>query len=46
MSSKIILEFNGKEVELPIVEGSEGEYAIEVKSLRQQLGLITLDPWL
>ena len=44
MSSKINLEFNGKEVELPIVEGSEGEYAIEVKSLRQQLGLITLDP--
>ena len=44
MSSKINLEYNGKVVELPIVEGSEGEYAIDVKSLRQQLGLITLDP--
>ena len=44
MSSKINLEFNGKEVELPIVEGSEGELAVDVKSLRQQLGLITLDP--
>jgi citrate synthase len=44
MSSKINLEYNGKEVELPIVEGSEGEHAIDVKSLRQQLGLITLDP--
>ena len=44
MSLKINLEFNGKELELPIVKGSEGEHAIDGKSLRQQLGLITLDP--
>ena len=44
MSSKAKIEFNGKQIELPVVKGSEGEYAIDVKSLRQQLGLITLDP--
>ena len=44
MSSKAKIEFNGKQIELPVIKGSEGEYAIDVKSLRQQLGLITLDP--
>ena len=44
MSLKAKIEFNGKQIELPVVKGSEGEYAIDVKSLRQQLGLITLDP--
>jgi citrate synthase len=44
MSSKAKIEFNGKKVEFPVVKGSEGEHAIDVKALRQQLGLITLDP--
>ena len=42
MSSKAKIEFNGKKVEFPVVKGSEGEHAIDVKALRQQLGLITL----
>ena len=44
MSSKAKIEFNGKQAEFPVVKGSEDEYAIDVKALRQQLGLITLDP--
>ncbi len=31
-------------VELPIVEGSEGERAIDIRDLRSATGLITLDP--
>jgi citrate synthase len=31
-------------VKLPIVEGSEGERAIDIRKLRDETGLITLDP--
>ena len=31
-------------IELPIVEGSEGERAIDISRLRPETGLITLDP--
>ena len=34
----------GEELALPLVEGTEGERAIDVSSLRKQTGLITLDP--
>ncbi|NCG22040.1 MAG: citrate synthase [Rhodobacterales bacterium] len=37
------LTYDGKEYELPVVEGSEGEIAIDVRKLRAQTGLITLD---
>ncbi len=38
------LSVEGHEIELPIVEGSEGEKAIDVGALRKETGLITLDP--
>ncbi len=38
------LRFDGKVLELPIVEGSEGERAIDIRKLRAETGLITLDP--
>ncbi len=38
------LRFDGKTVELPIIEGTEGERAIDIEQLRQKTGLITLDP--
>ena len=38
------LVVNDKAYELPIVEGSEGERAIDISTLRRQTGLITLDP--
>jgi citrate synthase len=38
------LTYDGGSVTLPIVEGSEGEKAIVVETLRAKTGLITLDP--
>ena len=38
------LELDGKSFELPIVEGSEGERALDIRSLRDETGVITLDP--
>ncbi|MCP4295151.1 MAG: citrate (Si)-synthase, partial [Proteobacteria bacterium] len=38
------LMINGEEIELPVVVGSEGEKAIDIRSLRQSTGYITFDP--
>jgi citrate synthase len=38
------LVYRGKEYELKIVEGTEGEQAIDIQDLRKNTGLITLDP--
>src|SRR5215467_10460806 len=38
-----VLRWNGKEIELPVVRGSEDEVAIDISKLRAQTGLITLD---
>jgi citrate synthase len=40
-AAKLILE--GKEYELPLVKGTEGEKAIDITSLRKSSGYITLD---
>ena len=36
--------FDGRSLRLPVVRGSEGEAAIDIRRLRSDLGLITLDP--
>lgn len=41
---KAKLEYEGKTYELPVITGSEGEKAIDITTLRQTSGLITLDP--
>ncbi|TVP43632.1 MAG: citrate synthase [Mongoliibacter sp.] len=38
------LSYGGKEYELPIIEGTENEKAIDIAKLRAQSGLITIDP--
>ncbi|RMG45152.1 MAG: citrate synthase [Candidatus Dadabacteria bacterium] len=38
------LKLPGKSISLPIVEGSEGEKAIDIARLRSETGYITLDP--
>jgi len=38
------LVINGKEHILPVIEGSEGEKAIDIRGLRQETGYITFDP--
>jgi len=44
MPSKAELRFDGRSIALDIVEGSEGERAIDIRKLRDETGLITLDP--
>src|SRR6201991_5115660 len=43
-TAKAKLLYSGKEFELPIVEGTEGERGLVVTDLRKNTGLITLDP--
>jgi citrate synthase len=43
MSKEAKLELDGKTYPLPIVEGSEGEKAVDISSLRASSGYITLD---
>lgn len=38
------LTFEDRSIDLPVVEGSEGELAVDITQLRGQTGLITLDP--
>ena len=44
MDDKIKFLYNGNEHEFPLVQGSENEVAIDIRTLRQNTGLITLDP--
>ncbi len=43
MAKTAILTLDGKEIELPIIEGSEGERAIDISELRARTGHITYD---
>jgi citrate synthase len=44
MPEKARLRLGDKEIEFPIVVGSEGERAIDISRLRSETGYITLDP--
>ena len=45
MSEKATIEYNGQKYEFPVIEGSENEFAIDIKTLRSVTGgLTTLDP--
>jgi len=44
MTEFVKLIYGDKTVELPVLTGSEGEKAIDIARLREQTGLITLDP--
>ena len=44
MENKAVLIVDGKNYELPIIVGTEGERAIDITRLLQDTGLITLDP--
>jgi citrate synthase len=44
MTEKATLHVGDQVIELPIVVGSEGERAIDIRRLRQDTGFITLDP--
>jgi citrate synthase len=44
MAERATLTIGGESYEFPIVEGSEGERAIDISELRAKTGLITYDP--
>ena len=44
MAHKATLNIDGKTMELPVIEGTEGELAIDVTKLRSETGYITYDP--
>jgi citrate synthase len=44
MSETVKFSYEGKDFELPIIEGTENEKAIDIAKLRAQTGLITIDP--
>ncbi|GHB43680.1 citrate synthase [Mongoliitalea lutea] len=44
MSEFAKISYAGKEYELPVIEGTENEKAIDIGKLRAQSGLITIDP--
>jgi citrate synthase len=43
MTRNATLTFDGRTIELPVVEGTEGELAVDISELRARTGLITLD---
>ncbi len=42
-STSVVLRIDGKEIELPVIIGSEGEHAIDISELRSKTGYITYD---
>jgi len=38
------LTIGGRKIELPVIEGTEGERALDISKLRDETGLITYDP--
>ncbi len=44
MTKSARISLNGRDIELPIIEGTEGELAVDVSKLRAQTGYITMDP--
>jgi len=39
-----VLKFEGREIELPVVTGTEGDKALDIQTLRRSTGLVTIDP--
>ncbi|MCM4170371.1 citrate synthase [Arenibacter sp. TNZ] len=44
MANNASLEYNGKKFEFPVIEGTENELAIDIKTMRATSGMITIDP--
>ncbi|MBQ7652369.1 MAG: citrate synthase, partial [Victivallales bacterium] len=41
---KATLEYDGRKIEIPVIEGTMGEKALDIRKLRAQSGFITYDP--
>ena len=44
MSNTAEIKVDGRSIELPVIEGTENEQAIDIGKLRAQSGIITIDP--
>src|SRR5689334_25126922 len=44
MSDKVEIKMDGSTFEAPVITGTEKERAIDIASLRNKTGLVTLDP--
>ena len=44
MSRTATIEFEGNKYEFPVIEGTEDELAIDIKTLRGLTGMVTIDP--
>lgn len=44
MAEKARISLSGKQIDLPVVRGSEGEVGIDIGTLRRDTGMITVDP--
>ena len=44
MAENAELRVGDRTIQLPILEGTEGERALDIRNLRSEMGLITLDP--
>src|SRR6056297_1367141 len=44
MSDKAILEYGVERYEFPVIKGTEDELAIDIKTLRAETGMVTIDP--
>ncbi|MEM6895310.1 MAG: citrate synthase [Bacteroidota bacterium] len=44
MSDSAILQYAGKSYEFPVIQGTENEMAIDIKTLRTGSGIVTIDP--
>jgi len=44
MSNNATLVYNGNKFEFPVIEGTENELAIDIKTMRATTGMITIDP--
>ncbi len=40
------LTIGDREIEFPVIQGTEGEIAVDIRKLRSELGIITYDPGL
>jgi citrate synthase len=44
MARTATLSFDGKQIDMPVIEGTENELGVDITQLRAKTGLITLDP--
>jgi citrate synthase len=44
MSDTLTINYSGQQHEIPLIQGTEGDRAIDIRKLRSKTGLVTLDP--